>query len=176
MGVQIINNILSEEVFNQIENNNSEVFFNNKLKTSIGFWKHDIVEYSKEVLIYHLNENSSEYKAIKSEIEKHNKEYRILSIMYYYWQPGSYIPWHGDGKYSSAMTIYLNNEWNYEWGGLFQYHDGNNVKSITPQKNMGVYQEQTLPHSTTIMKENSPIRRTIQIFFNNEKVKPTTIL
>lgn len=41
---------------------------------------------------------------------------------------------------------------------------------------MGVYQEQTLPHSTTIMKQNSNVRKTIQVFFGSEKIKPTTIL
>ena len=171
-----ISNILSKDTLVKIQKHNTDIFTSANLVTSTTFWGQNIIEYSKDVLIYELPKESKEFELLKSDINLVNNKNRIESILYYYWKPGSYIPWHSDSIYSSALTIYLNKEWNYNWGGLFQYFDGDDIISVTPKYNMGVYQESTLPHSTTITNKDTAIRKTIQVFFNKEKVKPTSII
>jgi hypothetical protein len=176
MNVNTIHNILSNNTLEKILEHNLKIFSKEPLKSSLSFWKDRIVEYSNNVSIYNLPKESLEYNLIKSDIYKnYNLKYDIGGIMYYYWESGSYIPWHSDGGYGNALTIYLNKEWDYKWGGLFQYYD-DGIKTIIPESNLGVLQTGHVNHSTTITNKDTPIRKTIQIFFSNEIIKNQSIL
>lgn len=172
MNIEVINNIFSKQVFDIIENHNNSVYDGDSLKSSHDFWNQSIIEYSKKVLVYQLQENTYEYNLIKNEIIKYNINKSLKGILYYYWQPGSYIPWHNDGvSFTNALTIYLNKEWEYTHGGLFQYEIDKEIKTIVPEMNMGVLQHGKINHSTTITKQDTPIRKSIQIFFEDFKKK-----
>ena len=71
-----------------------------------------------------------------------------------------------DSNHSDGLTIYLNDDWSYENGGLFLYKENNDIKTIIPQKNKAVLQVGGVPHSTTIVSKYSKPRKTIQIFFD----------
>ena len=171
MSVKQIKNILNLDTLSIIKKNNMDVFIKqiNNLQKSKEFWNYKIVQFSNDVSIYNLPTDSLEFDLIKKDIDKLNLEVNIQGIMYYYWQPGSYIPWHNDGIYSNSITIYLNNKWDYSEGGLFLYKDGNDIKTIIPSDNLGVIQTGGVEHSTTITNTESPIRKTIQIFLNDKK-------
>jgi hypothetical protein len=76
----------------------------------------------------------------------------------------SYIPWHNDSIWVFTATIYLNNEWNPEWGGYFVYADGDEIKAIIPQLNRSVSFKTPLKHSVLLTSIDAPLRESLQIF------------
>jgi len=173
MSLSVIENILTETTIKKISNQVDNLYQNRikfNFKNNLQIWPTHIVEFSKEVLIYNLDIGSEEYYLINSDLKKLNINKSIKSILYYYWMPGAYIPWHTDGIYSNTLTIYLNDSWDYKMGGLFQYKNNNKISTIIPEFNKGVLQQGQVEHSTTITTKSSPIRKTIQIFFNNNDI------
>ena len=102
----------------------------------ITFWKWlDCFEFfSKPIKIRQLSSNEKNYHSIRKSIFEAIGRFPD-GIYYYLWGPGSYIPWHSDEVYSSAFSIYMNENWNYEDGGLFQYYSNNKVET-TDYKNL----------------------------------------
>ena len=93
--------------------------------------------------------------------------------MFYYWMPMSHIPWHNDFIYSGGITIYLNEFWDINQGGIFMFSNcenkndiGNNtITGIFPKRNMAVEQMGGILHSVCPLSKNSDIRKTIQCFY-----------
>jgi hypothetical protein len=76
----------------------------------------------------------------------------------------SFIPWHDDRKYAYTVTIYLNQDWDLNFGGLFVYQDGEDLKCIPPKYNSAAYFAPPIPHTTTATAINAPLRESLQIF------------
>lgn len=89
------------------------------------------------------------------------------SAMVYVWSKNSYIPVHADGTYSKAITVYLNNSWEYNDGGMFNWFDEKSQewKNITPTFNKAVINDSGYLHGITPVKSSSN-RITLQIFLN----------
>jgi Rps23 Pro-64 3,4-dihydroxylase Tpa1-like proline 4-hydroxylase len=85
--------------------------------------------------------------------------------MIYYWTRLSYIPWHDDENHTGALTVYLNEEWDEDWGGYFLYKEDETIKAILPKKNFALLQQGGIKHATTPVHLNGGIRFTIQTFF-----------
>lgn len=88
-------------------------------------------------------------------------------VMQFTWPPMSYIPWHNDAQHALALTIYLNEEWDPDWGGLFLYRapDDGEVRGVVPRFNLGLRNNQQLPHATSMVTPDAPEPRfTLQIF------------
>jgi len=172
MNIEIIHNILSEKTLTLVNKNleyirkGTSSFFNSK-----DVWHKEIIEFSKEVFIHILPKTSKEFDSINKDLLKLNLNRPPKVIMYYFWQPGSYIPWHTDKIYSNTLTIYINKEWDYSWGGLFQYYTNKEIKTIIPGYNIGLLQSGDLKHSTTVTTSTSPVRISIQIFFDDKVIK-----
>jgi len=165
-------NFFSKAVFDEIlaDMNASiaskDALFNSKQ------WSDPVVEYSKPIDIKKLDKGQKNYQSIKNQIYETIGRFPD-GIYYYFWGPGSYIPWHSDDIYSSAFTIYMNEGWNYEDGGLFQYNNNNKIETIIPEANTAVMQTGNIPHSTTILSRHAPIRKSIQVWFEKDNDKPT---
>lgn len=61
----------------------------------------------------------------------------------------AHMPWHMDGKFTQQATIYLNPEWNPEWGGLFEQEIDVGSEIITPKFCCGVVQAYPTLHRVT---------------------------
>lgn len=87
------------------------------------------------------------------------------SAMLYVWMPGSYIPYHSDAKYSKAVTIYLNRDWEFNDGGFFVWRNPNQEDwiSVVPHFNLGIVNAFGLEHGTTPVTSDK-LRVTVQIF------------
>ena len=102
------------------------------------------------------------------------KEYDVMN---YVGTRLSYIPWHNDFTWDEAVTIYLNEYWHEDWGGLFLYkdeHDSKEIMGYQPTFNTAVKQEQgeTLGtwHTVTLVSVASQCPRvSIQIFPKERK-------
>jgi hypothetical protein len=89
------------------------------------------------------------------------------SAMVYVWSTNSYIPVHSDGIYSRAITVYLNENWEYNDGGMFNWFDPKSQewKNIEPKFNRAVINDSGFEHGITPVK--SPNNRiTLQVFLN----------
>jgi hypothetical protein len=128
-------------------------------------WEPGIVKDSNLVLIHDLNTDNVLYKKISDIIKTKCQIDTIKTIMFYYWTPGSHIPWHTDGNHNGGITIYLNKSWDEDWGGIFLYKDGDLISGLYPKQNRCVMQHGGIPHSVAPTTKNSDVRLTIQIFF-----------
>jgi hypothetical protein len=89
-------------------------------------------------------------------------------VMNYLWTKLSYIPWHTDGHVDEAVTVYLNPEWNPDWGGCFLYiedENTNQVKGYLPKFNTAIRNGSHMWHTVTpISLDSTCPRHTLQIF------------
>lgn len=61
---------------------------------------------------------------------------------------GSFVNWHTDTT-PLGISIYLNEEWRREWGGLFLYEDKDEIKGIVPRFNTAVVARPNISHCVT---------------------------
>lgn len=92
-----------------------------------------------------------------------------LNVCYMHiWQKGSGIRWHEDGDSKRiAATIYLNEFWNSNWGGLFLYDNHGQTGWYNPQYNNCVWFQSPMWHCVSIIAADIPHPRlSVQLFFD----------
>ena len=115
------------------------------------------------VLVKYFNEEMRSRTI--SEIGKYlPQEYETITISWYGWIRGSYIPWHSDGHTKLAATIYLNEHWDADWGGWFAYEEDDEIKCIKPKHNRMTMVLPPTRHTVFTVSPIAPIRETVQIF------------
>jgi Rps23 Pro-64 3,4-dihydroxylase Tpa1-like proline 4-hydroxylase len=167
--IQVINNffnpILIYKLKDLIRNNLSEPLW----KTNL-FWEKSIIQSSSLVSVLELKNN---FKDIFNEVkniyiekfpEIKNMEF---GIHLYLWHKLSYIPFHNDEAAYVASTVYLNNNWNRDWGGFFIYEKENKYEIVKPEFNKCIINKKTV-HGTTLTTIDAPPRETLQIFVVNK--------
>lgn len=161
--IKKIENILDEELFVKCQE-----YAKSKLRdgstsfTTNHFWENGVRKDSNIVLVHRV-ENGEIFEKVRDIIQ--NKLYHSpKGIMFYYWMPGSHIPWHNDKHHKAGITIYLNENWDKDHGGLFLFDHDNEIKGIYPKRNMAVEQCGNVYHSVCPTTSTSDIRYTIQIF------------
>jgi len=164
--IRIHSLFLQEDLFIECQKYSWEIFNDKKLlRTNYSFWEENIIKDSKVVYIYPLLENHEIYKKIKETIQIKLKVDKIKGIMFYYWSQNSHIPWHNDAEYIGGITIYLNNTWDKDSGGLFLFENNEIIQGIYPERNLCIQQEGNVYHSVCTTTTQSEIRSTIQIFY-----------
>ena len=108
---------------------------------------------------------------IKKHFVKFNKKYKKYKInnSLYIWQRGSHITWHNDSNNKFAGTVYLNEYWNKDDGGLFLWEDKmeNCTKVEFPEFNKMILNPQKIPHAVSMIPyQAKQLRFTIQFFGN----------
>jgi len=129
-------------------------------------WGQNIVKGSSLVLAYEINKEDLQY--VHSKFIKLNNEFKQKEIVghFYIWTRGSYIPLHNDSNYSHGCTIYLNKNWEIDWGGLYIWLDNDKINIEKPEYNKVVINKGNVRHGTTLLNYNTPEERlTLQIFF-----------
>ncbi len=91
------------------------------------------------------------------------REYKVMNFA---WTRLSFIPWHNDGHHSEAITVYLNEQWELDWGGLFMWEDEERqIRAVPPNFNTGIRNRANINHSTTMVALDAPEPRfTLQLF------------
>jgi len=96
-------------------------------------------------------------------------EYNSIKMEYYIWQPYSGLSLHDDEGYGMAATIYLNENWDVDYGGMFMWKDSLEpelFKAIPPIKKMMVLNDEKESHMVSTISPLSPsLRSTIQVWF-----------
>ena len=126
-------------------------------------WENELNQYSSPVLVHNVDD--AEMIASFSDIIKKKLNRNINHMMFYYWNPSSNIYWHNDTGSQGGITIYLNETWDRNYGGLFLYEDITTIYGIYPERNKLIEQYGNVYHSVSPSTTSSNIRRTIQVFY-----------
>ncbi len=142
-----------------------EQFRGKNLRTNYG-WGFDLVQESSPVLINDIPEDSDVFRGIMEYLKTRPEvpTPKEIRMMFFYWTKGSYIPWHTDQNYEAGITIYLNDVWGRDDGGLFLYREDEQIKGLIPEFNMMVIQTGGIDHCVTPVIRVGSIRASIQIF------------
>ena len=101
-------------------------------------------------------------------ISPKNYKNNDILIQFHIWDRLSGINWHDDGTYDYGITIYLNEYWDENWGGIFLWQDktdDNQIKGLMPKKNTMVINDNYEEHCVTPVGVLYDMpRMTIQIF------------
>jgi hypothetical protein len=97
-----------------------------------------------------------------------NIKYEPDTCNFYCWGKFSGISWHNDGHRKYGITIYLNEIWDENHGGIFLWKNKTGeIKGVMPTKNMMVVNDEHEFHMVTpISPYANEDRMTIQMFLN----------
>ena len=98
-------------------------------------------------------------------------EYANLNCFMHVWLPGTQIQFHHDASDENprlSSTIYINESWNWNWGGFLLYDDPEAGQGWAyPHPNSMVWFKPPLWHATSMVNSNAEFPRlSIQLFFN----------
>jgi hypothetical protein len=163
--ITIIKDSLSKDLIMDCVQQSQEQFRGKNLRTNYG-WGFDLVQESSPVLINDIPEDSDVFKGIMEYLKTRPEvpTPKEIRMMFFYWTKGSYIPWHTDQNYEAGITIYLNDVWGRDDGGLFLYREDEQIKGLIPEFNMMVIQTGGIDHCVTPVIRVGSIRASIQIF------------
>lgn len=96
-------------------------------------------------------------------------DYEVFYSMFYMWQKGSAISIHNDSSFKFGATIYLNETWSPDDGGIFLWRRKNEderlMQAVVPSFNFMVLNNNFDPHLTTPVSElATQPRMTLQLF------------
>jgi Rps23 Pro-64 3,4-dihydroxylase Tpa1-like proline 4-hydroxylase len=125
----------------------------------------DVVGFSNAVFCFDLNEelkNEVAKELIAQEIIVKNPTKWDAHIQLY--SRASGIPWHDDRNHIYSGAVYLNQQWDHNWGGYFAYEEDNEIKCIKPTFNTGAFFKPPMLHTVMVTAGNAPFRESLQIF------------
>ncbi len=98
-------------------------------------------------------------------VNENNPEHCSICLIYV-WTPHSYIPVHSDGKHRKTVTIYCNESWDPEKGGILQWFDSekNVWQELVPSCGTVVSNDKDEIHTTTPVQACGNFRVSLQIF------------
>ena len=164
--LSFVDNFFDDALYNECYDYSIEKLTSNEESFNTNrSWPAHLLKDSNLVLIHKLSTDNQLHKRITDTIKSKYQIYNFHDIQFYYWTPGSHIPWHTDIDYNGGITIYLNKSWDENWGGTFLYKDGKSIKGFYPKPNLSIKQCGGIPHSVIPTTNNSDVRFTIQIFF-----------
>jgi len=130
------------------------------------FWEAGLLESIPGVCSQQYIEGQLKEK-LEEELSEHLPEYDEILFQFYNWHRLSGIGIHDDGGWGWGATIYLNDDWNINWGGIFMWDDGGEtLKALNPVYNTLIINAPTpQKHLVTLISPLAPqTRKTIQIW------------
>lgn len=106
--------------------------------TSSNEWSKCLVKSSSIISICRITNPLIENKIKKRVQDLLNLDFESMNMVFhssiYLWSRMSYITWHDDATYPYNGTIYLNQDWNSDDGGIFLWRDNktNEIRGIEP--------------------------------------------
>jgi len=166
--MQIIKNALSDELYSALVGELKENFIQQKWSSSTIIWqdflKRGIIGTTLTTKVSQILSNQ-----IIREIEEYIPKCDKILCQFYVWQHNSGISRHDDGNHDFGATIYLNEYWDMNDGGLFIWEDleTKELKVLSPEKNMMVLNLNREYHLVTpVLPCAEDFRYTVQIWGN----------
>jgi len=110
------------------------------------------------------------HEVLNKYFSKMGSNYEV-TYQYYIWNKMAGIASHDDGNYGAGATLYLNETWDPNWGGLFVWQDkdekkGYKFNAICPKQNMLIINDECEWHLVTSTSPTIPHTRiTIQMWY-----------
>ena len=166
--MKIYGNILSQDLLDHCVNEILEMSGQLVWGSSSLRWDDDIKEGITGSCLQCYVPGETQEKLI-AELSEHFLDATEYKIQYYIWQKNSGIAHHNDNHHIVGATIYLNENWNKNHGGLFVWYDEDDVvmRALCPTQNMIVINDEHQRHFVT---QISPLcdepRYTIQLWID----------
>jgi hypothetical protein len=166
--MKIYKNVLSGDLLDRIHKDVIAKFDGPNWSVSDLFWHNGIKEgFSGNCLISTVEGDLE--REIKKEIVSLLPIHKYLKLQHYVWTRNSGISVHSDDRYKFSGTIYLNEDWNPNHGGIFLWKNKNSTEDIlsgyTPSYNSMVVNDENESHMVTpISVYAKEFRATIQIW------------
>jgi hypothetical protein len=124
------------------------------------------------VLILKLDEYKEYFLQKYKAVDPAFAEFNSLICYMHIWLPGTQINFHHDHNDEFprlSSTIYINQGWNWNWGGLFLYEDTDLGQGwIFPHENHMIWFRPPLWHSISMVTQAAEHPRlSIQLFFTH---------
>lgn len=168
MSLKITNNVFSDYLLNKLYLYTRE----NQLqptRTNFFGWQPEVVGFSNPIFFFKI-EGDFKDEIINELFEKQvipDKTKKMTLNLALYSRYSS-IPWHDDSSYSASLTVYLNREWNKNWGGYLVYEENEEIKCYIPKYNSAIYFDCPLKHSVQLTAIDAPMRESLQIFIDKD--------
>jgi hypothetical protein len=122
------------------------------------------------VLVLKLDEYRDYFIAKYKTVDPMFADFNNLICYMHIWLPGTQINFHHDASDATprlSSTIYINEDWNWNWGGLFLYDDPDlGQRWIYPHANHMIWFRPPVWHATTMITQSAEHPRlSIQLFF-----------
>ena len=159
-------NVLSKTLLQLVKSERERIQKDNVWRVSQLFWDEKILD---NVISSCVSAKVSEQltKLIVLEIKDKLPEFNDLLIQHYVWLPGSGISTHRDRGYNFGATIYLNENWNINCGGIFLWRSDTNSEytALSPTYNSMIVNTQSEEHLVTpVSFKTNEFRYTLQIW------------
>ena len=161
--MQITENVFTQETLAKLHNFSRDG--RQPTKTNFFHYTDDVLGVSNAIFCFYLEDELK--KIVFDELVNKNILPSVPKVSYAYvhlFSRNSFIPWHNDSKYIFTVTVYLNNSWDINFGGLFVFQEGTELKCLFPKYNTAVNYVPPVGHTTTTTNINAPFRESLQIF------------
>jgi hypothetical protein len=164
--MKVFNNVLTLETINKLWEETNQTKGDDVWRVSTLSW---ILEIQKGILASVACKEVSPDLAeiVESEIKHLLPPCEKIVQQIYAWPRASGISAHNDGNKKFGATIYLNDYWDIDYGGLFVWEDKEygGLKVRVPEFNSMVLNDNEEMHLVTPVAFNCPaIRHTVQIW------------
>lgn len=169
--MKIYHNALSEELLQDCWNEVGKLSKESVWASSCLGWEKNLMIGLSGSTLHTLVPQYNRDRIIESISKYYPDDTEYSFIQYYIWQPNSGISRHNDESYNTGSTIYLNERWDKNMGGLFVWEEDDNeiMKTIAPKRNMMIINDKSEYHFvTSISPFCKEYRVTIQIWTQKE--------
>lgn len=173
--MKIVENAISDELNHVCVEKIREMVQNSVWTGSHFTWEMNLVKGIPASCLSSNQIDSEIQEWILTEVMQHCPSEGGVSIHFNVWQPLTALNWHDDADYTFGATIYLNEEWDIDNGGIFLYQEKedegtNHIKALVPKKNTMVINDKKEFHAVTpVAYEIKEPRLSIQIFGIGDK-------
>jgi hypothetical protein len=94
----------------------------------------------------------------------------IKEINFIYSTNKNIVKWNNDNKYDGEFTIYMNENWNRDYGGLFLFEDQKykEMRAIIPRNNMAIERLGNIWYSQSGITKENEIFKSLQILYTSK--------
>lgn len=162
--VDIHRQVLDQQTLTRCVNEMNELT-NSKWYCSAMVWP-DLLRRGQTGLITHTPVSRELAAAIKKQVAPYMPEHKDLDMHHYLWHKYSGISMHDDPGHLFGATLYLNKNWDINYGGIFIWRDvDGSLHAVSPEYNTMVVNSKKRYHMVSMV---SPLaneyRQTIQIW------------
>jgi Rps23 Pro-64 3,4-dihydroxylase Tpa1-like proline 4-hydroxylase len=163
-------NVLSQQLLEDIKVERENKQKNgHEWKVGEFFWQDKLLYGVTNSCVASAVSNSLKHR-IETELKSKLPPFTNLLVQHYIWLRGSGISKHHDTGHGFGATVYLNEEWDINYGGIFLWKEktASDYIGIVPTYNSMVVNTTKEEHLVTPISLNSPqLRYTIQIWPQN---------